>query len=77
MTRRAFFATAASAAVWLGLMPRVAFADPSSEELQAQLDAARSELEQLGSTLSSMQAELADQTNALELTRSEIGRAHV
>lgn len=72
MTRRAFFATAASAAVWLGLMPRVAFADPSSEELQAQLDAARSELEQLGSTLSSMQAELADQTNALELTRSDI-----
>ena len=72
MTRRAFFATAASAAVWLGLMPRVAFADPSSEELQAQLDAARAELDALGNTLSAMQADLADQTNALETTRSDI-----
>lgn len=72
MTRRAFFATAASAAVWLGLMPRAAFADPSSEELQAQLDAARSELDAMGNTLASMQAELSTQTNALETTRSEI-----
>lgn len=72
MTRRTFFATAASAAVWLGLMPRVAFAEPSSDELQAQLDAARAELEQLGNTLASMQEELAEQTKDLELTRSEI-----
>ena len=72
MTRRAFFATAASAAVWLGLAPRAALAEPSSEELQAQLEAARAELDQLGNTLASMQAELTEQTNALETTRSDI-----
>lgn len=72
MSRRAFLATAATAAVWLGLAPRTALADPTSDELQAQLDAARDDLAQMGVTLAAMQSELADQTTALELTRSDI-----
>lgn len=72
ITRRGFFATVASAAVLAGLAPTFALADPSSEELQAQLDEARAQLDQMGNTLASMQAELADQTYALETTRSDI-----
>lgn len=72
ITRRGFLATVASAAVLAGLAPTFALADPSSEELQAQLDEARAQLDQMGNTLASMQAELADQTYALETTRSDI-----
>ena len=72
LSRRAFFATVGSAAIWLGLMPRVAYADPTTQELQAQLEAARAELEQIGNSLAAVQAQLADQTMAYETTRSEI-----
>ena len=72
ITRRSLFVAAAASATWLGLMPRMAFADPTSTELQAQLDEARSQLDTMGDNLSSMQANLATAEATLEDTKTQI-----
>lgn len=72
MTRRALLASAGIAATWAGLLPRTAWADPSSEQLQAQLDQARAELEGMGDKLASLQQALMDTNEALESTRSQV-----
>ena len=72
ISRRSLFASAAVALLGLGLVPRAASADPTTEELQAQLEEARRQLASMGDTLASYQNELASQTEALEVTRSDI-----
>lgn len=72
MTRRALLSTAASLA-WLGLLGRTtAYADPTSQELQAQLDEARSKLDSMGGQLNSLQQQLMDSEDAIEITRGQI-----
>lgn len=71
VTRRSLIASAV-ALLGLGLIPNAALADPTTEELQAQLEEARSQLEAMGNSLASYQNELASQSEALEVTRSDI-----
>lgn len=72
ITRRSLFVAAAASATWLGLMPRMALADPTSTELQAQLDEARSQLDTMGANLSSMQSDLETAEETLEDTKTQI-----
>lgn len=71
VTRRSLLASAAVAAC-LGLFPGSALADPSTDELQAQLEEARAQLEVMGNNLAALQDDLASQTEAVEITRSNI-----
>lgn len=64
---------AVAALAGLGLLaPGLAVADPTTEELQAELDEARSQLESMGNALAGLQDTLAAQTEAIEITRSSI-----
>lgn len=72
LTRRALLASAGVAATMAGLMPRMAMADPTSDQLQAQLDQARADLESMGDTLASLQDTLMETSEALETTRSQV-----
>ncbi len=73
ISRRALFLGAMST-TWLGLMSgiQIAKAEPSSDELQAQLEEARKRLESVGDTLSSLQDELMDAQVDLEDIRYEV-----
>ena len=73
ISRRALFLGAIST-TWLGLMSgiQIAKAEPTSEELQSQLEEARQRLESVGNTLSSLQDELMDAQVDLENIRYEV-----
>ena len=71
LSRRALVALSALAA-GLALAPTTALADPSTEELQAQLEEARSQLAAMGDGLASLQDQLASQNEAVEATRGAI-----
>jgi len=73
ISRRALFLGAVST-TWLGLMSGIqtAQAEPTSEELQSQLEEARQRLESVGNTLSSLQDELMDAQVDLENIRYQV-----
>ncbi len=72
LTRRALLASAGIAATWAGLLPDIAWADPSASQLQAQLDQARADLNSMGDQLAKLQNALSTTTEALEATRSQV-----
>lgn len=72
LTRRALLASAGIAATWAGLLPDIAWADPSASQLQAQLDQARADLNSMGDQLATLQNALSTTTEALEATRSQV-----
>lgn len=72
LSRRALLATAGIAATWAGLLPDIAWADPSASQLQAQLDQARADLNSMGDQLATLQNALSTTTEALEATRSQV-----
>ena len=72
LSRRALLATAGMAATWAGLLSTPAWADPSSTQLQAQLDQARADLESMGDQLATLQNALSTMSEALEATRSQV-----
>lgn len=72
LTRRVLLATAGMAATWAGLLPDIAWADPSASQLQAQLDQARADLNSMGDQLATLQNALSTTTEALEATRSQV-----
>ena len=72
LSRRALLATAGMAATWAGLLSTPAWADPSSTQLQAQLDQARADLESMGDQLATLQNALSTTSEALEATRSQV-----
>ena len=72
LSRRALLATAGMAATWAGLLSTPAWADPSSTQLQAQLDQARADLESMGDQLATLQNALSATSEALEATRSQV-----
>ena len=72
LSRRALLATAGMAATWAGLLSTTAWADPSSTQLQAQLDQARADLESMGDQLATLQNALSTTSEALEATRSQV-----
>ena len=72
LSRRALLATAGMAATWAGLLPDIAWADPSASQLQAQLDQARADLNSMGDQLATLQNALSTTTEALEATRSQV-----
>lgn len=72
LTRRALLASAGIATTWAGLLPDIAWADPSASQLQAQLDQARADLNSMGDQLATLQNALSTTTEALEATRSQV-----
>ena len=72
LSRRALLASAGMAATWAGLLSTPAWADPSSTQLQAQLDQARADLESMGDQLATLQNALSTTSEALEATRSQV-----